>query len=224
MVGIKTLLWKKKALTGSWKHSYLLGMHASPKYWSWNEVSELSTRAIRFAERKLGRWSVKPSCWNWWPSWPFTNINFDKLMVISYFLYSLKSAWIEPYSLQSVAHVTVDHHDTCTWVYFSQTIELRVPNNGLSALPCKQKHHNRSHSSVVLDLGLACAITSDQDIVISKYMCCIHTALAKKIHVTWNFAVPVPHSEEIWRCILLFFYTLDRSNQWKGKGKGEIWQ
>ena len=28
-------------------------------------------------------------------------------------------------------------------------------------------------------------------------------------HVTWNFAVPVPHGEEIRRCILLFLCTLD---------------
>ena len=30
----------------------------------------------------------------------------------------------------------------------------------------------------------------------------------RKSHVTWNFAVPVPHSEEIRRCILLFLCTL----------------
>ena len=32
----------------------------------------------------------------------------------------------------------------------------------------------------------------------------------RKSHVTWNFAVPGPHSEEIRRCILLFLCTLDR--------------
>ena len=31
----------------------------------------------------------------------------------------------------------------------------------------------------------------------------------RKSHVTWNFAVPGPHSEEIRRCILLFLCTLD---------------
>ena len=30
----------------------------------------------------------------------------------------------------------------------------------------------------------------------------------RKSHVTWNFAVPGPHSEEIRRCILLFLCTL----------------
>ena len=30
----------------------------------------------------------------------------------------------------------------------------------------------------------------------------------RKSHVTWNFTVPVTHSEEIRRCILLFFCTL----------------
>ena len=30
----------------------------------------------------------------------------------------------------------------------------------------------------------------------------------RKSHVTWNFAVPVPHSEEIRHCILLFLCTL----------------
>ena len=30
----------------------------------------------------------------------------------------------------------------------------------------------------------------------------------RKSHVTWNFAVPVPHSEEIRRCILLFLCAL----------------
>ena len=34
----------------------------------------------------------------------------------------------------------------------------------------------------------------------------------RKSHVTWNFAVPGPHSEEIRRCILLFLCTLDTSN------------
>ena len=33
----------------------------------------------------------------------------------------------------------------------------------------------------------------------------------RKSHVTWNFAVPGPHSEEIRRCILLFLCTLDRT-------------
>ena len=36
----------------------------------------------------------------------------------------------------------------------------------------------------------------------------------RKSHVTWNFAVPVPHSEEIRRCILLFLCTLDAT--WLG--------
>ena len=31
----------------------------------------------------------------------------------------------------------------------------------------------------------------------------------RKSHVTWNFAVPGPHSEEMRRCILLFLCTLD---------------
>ena len=30
----------------------------------------------------------------------------------------------------------------------------------------------------------------------------------QKSHITWNFAVPVPHSEEIRQCILLFLCTL----------------
>ena len=34
----------------------------------------------------------------------------------------------------------------------------------------------------------------------------------RKSHVTWNFAVPVPYSEEIRRCILLFLCTLDRAH------------
>ena len=33
----------------------------------------------------------------------------------------------------------------------------------------------------------------------------------RKSHVTWNLAVPGPHSEEIRRCILLFLCTLDRT-------------
>ena len=41
--------------------------------------------------------------------------------------------------------------------------------------------------------------------------CHIDTAFCtiRKSHVTWNFAVPGPHSEEIRRCILLFLCTLD---------------
>ena len=35
----------------------------------------------------------------------------------------------------------------------------------------------------------------------------------RKSHVTWNFAVPVPHSEEIRRCILLFLCTLAHSEE-----------
>ena len=40
--------------------------------------------------------------------------------------------------------------------------------------------------------------------------CHINTPLCtiRKSHVTWNFAVPVLHSEEIRRCILLFLCTL----------------
>ena len=34
----------------------------------------------------------------------------------------------------------------------------------------------------------------------------------RKSHVTWNFAVPEPHSEEIRRCTLLFLCTLDAHN------------
>ena len=34
----------------------------------------------------------------------------------------------------------------------------------------------------------------------------------RKSHVTWNFAVPGPHSEEIRRCILLFLWTLGCSD------------
>ena len=36
----------------------------------------------------------------------------------------------------------------------------------------------------------------------------------RKSHVTWNFAVPAPHSEEIRRCILLFLCTLGET-QWQ---------
>ena len=47
----------------------------------------------------------------------------------------------------------------------------------------------------------------------------------RKSNVTWNFAVPVPHSKEIKRCILLFLCTLvlpkkmrtDRWIRWKKK-------
>ena len=49
----------------------------------------------------------------------------------------------------------------------------------------------------------------------------------RKSHVTWNFAVPGPHSEEIRRCILLFLCTLDvidrprlRSTCSAGAGEG----
>ena len=35
----------------------------------------------------------------------------------------------------------------------------------------------------------------------------------RKSHVTWNFAVPGPHSEEIRRCILLFLCTLAGANK-----------
>ena len=40
--------------------------------------------------------------------------------------------------------------------------------------------------------------------------CHIYTPFCtiRKSHVTWNFAVPVPHSEEIRRCMLLFLCTL----------------
>ena len=43
--------------------------------------------------------------------------------------------------------------------------------------------------------------------------CHIYTPFCtkRKSHVTWNFAVPVPHSEEIRRCILLFLCTLGNS-------------
>ena len=33
----------------------------------------------------------------------------------------------------------------------------------------------------------------------------------RKSHVTWNFAVPAPHSEEIRRCTLLLLCTLDKN-------------
>ena len=42
----------------------------------------------------------------------------------------------------------------------------------------------------------------------------------RKSHVTWNFAVPVPHNEEIRRCKLLFLSTLGvmekPSRRWRG--------
>ena len=46
--------------------------------------------------------------------------------------------------------------------------------------------------------------------------CHIDTPLCtiRKSHVTWNFAVPVLHSEEIRRCILLFLCTLVKSYDW----------
>ena len=39
----------------------------------------------------------------------------------------------------------------------------------------------------------------------------------RKSHVTWNFAVPGPHSEEIRRCILLFLCTLVLMYSWRSR-------
>ena len=46
----------------------------------------------------------------------------------------------------------------------------------------------------------------------------------RKSHVTWNFAVPGPHSEEIRRCILLFLCTLDgRLLPWPSASGHRAW-